>query len=172
MWIMIMNSFNLIFSFVVLAGNFSGGGGGLVAALLSSKLLMGWIPFMFSMLFFAVPLVRYFQIRSARQRRHHNNIRKRMFRIIYQSDGASQPLEAIQYAVNDKATEETLSRDTTETLLNELISELEGQTELKDNGKLLYTFPRIKLEMAEVKQIRSGHAPPGALGEIIMDTKI
>ena len=183
MWIFLMNGFNLLFSSLVVSGKLAGLAGlasqgdasmlagSLIGAILSGKLLLGWIPLIFSIVFFLVPLLRYFQIQKARQKRHHHNIRKRFYKIIFQTRAQPQTLEAVHYAINENASEETLSKEITKTMLEELVLNLKGETTVSEDGKVLYHFPRTALELSEVQKIREKRKPPDTLGEIIMDSE-
>jgi hypothetical protein len=73
------------------------------------QVVLGWIPLVFSILFFIIPLVRWFQIRSLQQRRQEQNVRKRLFKAIFVRRGQPQTVAAVTAAVNRGSGEAALA---------------------------------------------------------------
>lgn len=179
-----MNGFNLLFSFYLLAGvlpqlgnpdasnnlvmvlqNFLSAGSPLL------NFFLGWLPLIFSLLFFSIPLVRWFKIKRANQVRYHNNRRKRILKAIYRNQGRAQTLEEIVQVVNLNAKEETLKPPTVQKMLQELVLELGGDTEASSDGKIRYLFPKITLELNEVQVLRSERSATSAFGAIAIESE-
>ncbi|MCI0513070.1 hypothetical protein L0128_07665 [candidate division KSB1 bacterium] len=184
--IFIMNGFNLFFAINVIsasptvasgywegqAANFSE----MLTTLLThlgppATLFLGWIPFVFSTLFFAIPLVRWVQISMAKRKRHLNNIRKRIFKAIFKVLGKAQPLDAIVRQINSSAKEEQLASATVEKLLKELTLDLNGELVVSEQAQILYSFPRITAELDEVAQLRARRQLDTSLGAVIADSE-
>lgn len=181
--ILVMNGFNLLFSFAVLngllgrafvTGEYSEIGylvDGALHANPATAALLGWIPFIFSALFFLIPLVRWFGIRRARRRRYRNNLRKRFFKAIFNSRGEPRTAQEILRSVNTGAAEEPLSSAAAEKILGELLPDLQGETVLTEEGELAYAFPRIRREMEEAPRLRARRTAVKELGDVIMDSE-
>ncbi|MFW6333560.1 MAG: hypothetical protein ACOC23_09735, partial [Thermodesulfobacteriota bacterium] len=141
-----MNGFNLVFATVVLfqypvvlralgADTVSRDAVfGLVAAL-------GWMPLVFSLIFFLVPLLRYPAILRNNRRRHEANIRKRLYRAIFSFQGRPMTIDQAAAAVNRNAPEEQLGKETVARWLHTLVLDLGGETEVSDAGEVVYSFP-------------------------------
>jgi hypothetical protein len=73
-----MNSFNLLGAAMVLGGSFATvlGHGPLIT------IVLGWMPLMFSVLFFAIPLGRLLRLQVLRQRQRFQRLRKQLFKAI------------------------------------------------------------------------------------------
>ncbi|MDZ7266895.1 MAG: hypothetical protein ONB48_06035 [candidate division KSB1 bacterium] len=181
--IVLMNGFNLAFSFYLLnhllprllqsrlpEEILPGLGSWIATHATSAYLLLGWLPLIFSLLFFIIPLARWFKLQSARRRRHHNNIRKRLFKAIFQQQGKPQTARAIHQAVNDNAREEKLSPTTVERGLHEIVLDFPGETLVSPEGEMLYAFPRVARELAEVVHLRDQRRLEAGLGKVIMDS--
>ncbi|KAA0228886.1 hypothetical protein EDS67_12395 [candidate division KSB1 bacterium] len=182
--IILMNAFNLIFAFYLLtnllpaltapggpADMLPGLGDWIAAHDFAAYLLLGWIPLIFSVLFFAIPLLRWFKISKARRQRHRNNIRKRLFKAIYQENGNPQTAAQIHQIVNTGAREEQLPVSLVESVLREVALDLPGDTLVSAEGQVQYAFPRIGYELKEVTTLRSQSRRAETLGKIIMDSE-
>jgi hypothetical protein len=176
-----MNGFNLLLATLVLSGGLaqllqprgSMSFNTTVAALVNgpfANVLLGWLPLVFSILFFAIPLARLIRLRVRRQRRHVQNIRKRLFKAIFARQGQPQTLTALQSAVNANSREETLSREVVEDMLQTLSLDLQGDMTINDAAELQVAFPRISRELQEVEQLRRQRHADQALGKIIVES--
>ncbi|MCA9733092.1 MAG: hypothetical protein H6696_02960 [Deferribacteres bacterium] len=177
-FIALMNGVNLLVSYSVMRGNFdmlsdadfNGLAGAFVQIILDHQLLFGGIPFVFSILFFLVPLVRWLKIRRLRQQRHKNNIRKRLYKVIFSNAGTPQSAENIVAKVNHSGVEETLADKTISTFMDELVLDLNGETVISEDAKIQYHFPRISLEQKEAVALRSRSKMNRDLGDVVFDT--
>lgn len=179
-----MNGFNLLFSFYMLAAvlpelanpetsnsivmflqNF------VTADVQVIHFFLGWVPLIFSLLFFGIPLARWFKISRANRVRYHNNRRKRILKAIYLKQGRAQTLEEIVQAVNLNAKEETLKPAVVQKMLKDLVLDLGGETEASADGKIRYLFPKITLELNEVLALRSERQSTTTFGAIAIESE-
>lgn len=179
--IMGMNSFNLLFALLVLSGS--------VHALLHEvfhqqfvtttsnvasgslvTLVLGWIPFIFSLLFFLIPLVRAVRIHTLRRQRRTQNIRKRLFHAIFARQGEPQTVAEIVTAVHARAQEEALSSPVVEEAIKALVLDMPGDMLVSETAEVQFAFPRITREWQEVKQLRRQRRVDASLGEIIVES--
>ncbi|MDX2304707.1 MAG: hypothetical protein NW226_17995 [Microscillaceae bacterium] len=166
--VIFMNLFNLFFSLIFLAGANSPELAGDSAGIL---IFLGWIPFIFSVLFFGVPLMRYFQIQPLQRKRHLNNIRKRLMKVIYHNASSEVPLSYLEQNVNaQNKGEEKLSRENIEQVMNQLIRDLDGEIDQNERGEIIYRFPRLIEEMQEVARLRNLRESGRNLGNIVFDS--
>lgn len=182
-----MNGFNLLFAYLVLSGslanifytNYTYDLSSMLQPFLQSlstpgsaaNVLLGWIPLVFSISFFLIPAVRWLLLQKARKQRTINNIRKRLYKVIFQKKGRAQTSDAVVHAINDKAQEDQLPRETVENMLNKLALDMPGDTLVTDAGELLYVFPRVTYEMEEVDELRKHRKLDGGLGKVIVDSE-
>ena len=169
--IIFINAFNLLFaSFFTLNPEFRNmvGEDELGAIIFYG---LGVVPFLFSLIFFAVPLLRYFSILPKRSQRRRNNIRKRLIKIIYQKGVQKNlSLDEILSEVNSENAEK-LSKPEVEKMMNELVVDWQGDIILNDSGSIVYEFHQLRHELEEAKRIRLSQKNRGTdLGNIYMDT--
>ncbi len=118
MIICVMNGFNLLVAFFIATAD-------LTAFATSPEMLawlaantgwihvvLGWIPFVFSLLFFGIPLVRWLRMRRLQQRRQEQNVRKRLFKAIFDRHGQPQTVNEVTTAVNRDSEASALSSST------------------------------------------------------------
>lgn len=176
-----MNSLNLLGAVLVLSGGFSQlaqpqHGATLppaVAHLLSGPfftVFLGWLPLVFSVLFYAIPLGRLIRVQALRQRRHFQNIRKRLFKAIFAKQGQAQTLTEVLAASHANAHEETLSRQVVEEMMHTLSLDLEGDMTVNEAAESQFAFPRIRRELQEVKQLRQHRQVDKTLGKIMVES--
>lgn len=132
-----MNIFNLGMSVAIISG------GLLPTDNMLVLILLGWFPFVFSLLFFAIPLIRIPIITKKERERHRNNIRKKIVGVI-----TSQPERSFTFAdiimfggINKE--NEQLARQ----VLDKVVVELSGDTQLDENGTVHFVFPRLAQEL-------------------------
>jgi hypothetical protein len=168
-----MNLFNLIFSLIFVGGVMQNADLDLGEGASNSIILfLGWIPLTFSFLFFLVPILRYFQIQPLQQKRHLENIRKRIMKAIYLNQSAEIPLDVLLNAVNSQGKgEEKIDQSTVERMMHELINDFGGEIEMKDNSQIVYKFQNLREEMQEIRQLRAQRDSGKDLGKIIMDSQ-
>jgi hypothetical protein len=112
----LMNGFNLLMALTIMSGGLSAIAasarpgtflGFLAANETLVSVVLGWIPFVFSLLFFLIPLARGLQLSGLRRRRHKANIRKRLFKEIFDRQGRPQTADEMLAAVNTNAVDPT-----------------------------------------------------------------
>ena len=174
-----MNVFNLFFALLITSGAFSG----MVAAaqqnpemrgplidLLNSTTFLGWVPLVFSLLFFAIPLGRWMKVQFLRRQRRANNIRKRLYKVIFTTRGQPQTLDAVVTRVNQAGPEEKLAPDFVQKWMNELSLDLQGDLSVDEEGKLRYEFPKIRLELEDAPRLRAQKKITPGLGDVIVES--
>ena len=176
-----MNGFNLLFAVLVLSGSlvrllpmdqssaFATAAYGVVSSQVG-MVVLGWLPLMFSMLFFAIPLARLIRLQALRQQRHFENIRKRLFKAIFTRQGQPQTLRDVVTAVNANAPEETLAPPVVEDMMQTLALDLEGDMAVTDAAEVQFAFPRIRRELQEVERLRRHRQVDQTLGKIIAES--
>jgi hypothetical protein len=177
--LILINSFNLLMALVVMSGglaaiaasgranpflDFLSANGTLVTGVL------GWIPFVFSLLFFLIPLARGLRLGGLRRRRQEANIRKRLLKEIFSRQGQPQTVDEVLAAVNANAVEESLSRPVVETRLKEMSLDMPGDMIVSDAAEVQIAFPRIAAELGEVRRIREHRQVDDTLGDIIIES--
>lgn len=178
--IVVMNSFNLLFSLFVLGGALSNlealGPGSQLSAFMASQgwvveLFLGWLPLTFSGLFFLIPLGRLLKIQALQRQRQLQNIRKRLYKVIFGRRGQPQTVREIVDTVNSHASEEALSPQVVEDRMKELTLDLAGDMTVTETAQVQFTFPRIIRELQDIQQLRRHRRLDDTLGEIIADVE-
>jgi hypothetical protein len=176
--IVLMNSFNLLCALLVLSGILAnlealGPGNQLSTFLMSHRwfvtLCLGWLPLLFSVLFFLIPLVRLINMQALRRWRQFHNIRKRLYKAIFARQGQPQTVSEIVDTVNTHASEEPLSRQVVADRMKALSLDLAGDMTVTESAEVQFTFPRITRELHEAQQLRRQRHHGATLGEIIVE---
>jgi hypothetical protein len=173
--IFLMNGLNLFISYLILSGSLAMSIEALesipfVHFVLTQSVLFGWIPFVFSALFFIIPVIRWIVIRQWNKRRHYTNIRKRLFKVIYNKQKQENTLAEYEKLLNSGGSEELLTEPVIKEILDTLVIELRGEIKVDDQANLVYEFPRVKTELEEVPIIREGFKPDTNLGRVVLDS--
>jgi hypothetical protein len=132
--------------------------------------VLGWIPCLFSLLFFLIPLVRTVRIHALRRQRHAHNIRKRLFYAIFACQGEPQTVAEIVTTVNTRTPEDTLSSAVVEEAMQALALDMPGDMLVSESAEVQFAFPRIARELHEVRQLRRQRRVDATLGEIIVES--
>jgi hypothetical protein len=132
--------------------------------------VLGWIPLIFSILFFVIPLVRWFQIRTLQQQRQRQNVRKRLFKAIFARRGQPQTVPAVTTAVNRGSEEAALTPPEVESGLKQLVLDMPGDMDVSGSAEVQYAFPRLTAELDAVERLRQHRRDDDALGRIIMES--
>jgi hypothetical protein len=175
----LMNGFNLLLALLVVRGSFAW----LFAAQYTDpslaflpaygpfiEIVLGWVPLVFSLLFFVIPLVRLLRLQALRRQQHAQNIRKRLLKAIFTVQGQPQTLPEIQAAVNTAAEAEFLSPQVIEDTMKTLALDLEGDMQVTETAQVQFSFPRMQRELQEMHALRRHRRVDGGLGEIIADS--
>jgi hypothetical protein len=106
--------------------------------------VLGYFPLVFSILFFVIPLLRWFTIQKKNKKIELSIIRKKLIGVIsaYRERAFSHDdfftlgiINAEQSALVDH-------------VLEKLVTEMQGDISLDTDGKAVYTFPRLSKELA------------------------
>ncbi len=104
---------------------------------------LGYFPFIFSILFFVIPLIRIPIIARKNAKREMNILRKRLF-----SAFINRPDEEIDWnTIKQKAKIKPEEEEKALQMMNKLVIELQGELKLNENGQAVYTFPRLAKEL-------------------------
>lgn len=123
---------------------------------LGMRLALGWFPFLFSVVFFLVPLIRAVLIHRENKARQARNERRRALRRIVE-----------QYALPPQEVPLRPEPGPWRAQLDEAVRLYEGDLELDDEGLVGYRFPRLREELQDVARLRAAvDEQEFALGEI------
>jgi hypothetical protein len=179
MIICVMNGFNLLISFFMATGDLTafvtpGAAPDIFAWLVVNSawihVVLGWIPLVFSILFFVIPLVRWFQIRALQQRRQEQNVRKRLFKAIFARRGQPQTVNDVTAAVNRGSREAALTSPAVEAALKQLALEMPGDMAVSETAEVQFSFPRLTTELAAVERLRQNRRNGDTLGSIVIES--
>ncbi len=118
-----LNTFNLIMGAVVL--------GSAVSLTSAVAVGLGWIPLVFSSIFFAIPGVRALARRRHKKRAEAENERRSLVEAVYLSteQGQARPVDA-------KILDTSKAGD-------RIVRDFEADVEVTDDGDIYYTFPKV-----------------------------
>lgn len=168
-----MNAFNLLFSSVMLFSPVVGVRIGMQAGVFVGEgvvqLLLGVLPFVFSLIFFAVPLLRSIGVGRREAARRQRNLRRRVLRVLFDHEGESLSLDAMLREINSGG-ERAMTLDELERIVSRLVADYAGHSSIDDNGTVLYRFERIGHELRASERLRQGKEVDRRGGEVIFDT--
>lgn len=169
-----MNIFNLFMSYMIISSagmqtSFDLGS--------DAAILLGWIPLIYSTLFFLIPLIRYFINLPKQKAQHKLNIRKRLMKVVFQTyDMGSNhiheiPLKQLEKEVNKQGDiEEVLDKVTIEKVMRSTLSDLGGEAYLNDKNEIVYSFELISRELNEIDRIRAAKKEDGGIGDVVFES--
>ncbi len=144
-----MNAFNVIMSYFVIL-TFSNGtlsNADIVTEVvnISPAILygLGFFPLVFSIIFFIIPLIRLIYVSRMNAKRDDNILRKKIFSAFINHLDEELEWGYIKTRAKIKPEEETKALDS----MNKLIIELQGELKLDEQGRAVYTFPRLAKEL-------------------------
>jgi hypothetical protein len=174
-WITLMNTFNLIFSLVLVFGGWLGPMG--LNLGFWGSFFVGGFPLVYSSLFFLIPAFRWLKQRPLKRKQHELNIRKRLMRIVYQTYDSGKkhvheiPLKKLtEVANNQRKSEEKLDPDTIDRVMKDTLSELDGEAYLNDQNEIIYSFDLIAQELDAIDDIRENKKEDSDLGNVIFES--
>lgn len=133
---------------------------------------LGWVPFVFSLIFFIIPLFRSFAIIKQKRNRRAMNVRKRIMRYLFSMPSASATVDEVVTYINGKSKgEEVLKKHDVQEALDSMLRDFNGETTLNNNGDVRYTFPQIEQELKESELLRKNRSIDNDLGAVIVDTQ-
>ncbi len=119
-----------------------------------AKFLLGYIPVAFSLLYFAVSLVRLVGVRKQEAARLKRNREKKVMRAIFQQKLWRATADQIYFGLLSLG-EKELSKEETATILQSLLTKLQGDMELGPEGEPIYNFDRIRRELESAAHLRN-----------------
>ncbi len=137
--IIFLNLFNLIVSANFVAFSLEPGSG--IDTFINIGL--GYFPFIFSLMFFIIPLARIPYTIIKRMERNKSIIRKKLFRGIIRTIKTNPTIEEI-FNVGGVAPEEA---DKAKKIFEELLTDLQGTIQITENGTAVYEFERLRYEL-------------------------
>lgn len=124
-----MNLFNLFVSSAVITSNIDN---------IWILIFLGIFPFVFSILFFLIPLIRLPIISYLNKKREKHIIRKKLFRAIVKLNK--------QATVNEIFATAGISnneKDLAQSILNEMVIDYRGEIDINDTGEAIYKFDKL-----------------------------
>ncbi|MBT8489272.1 MAG: hypothetical protein HKO77_06500, partial [Gemmatimonadetes bacterium] len=114
------------------------------------------VPVIFSILFFAGPLVRMAGVGIENRRRAHRNVRRVLLGYVYRRalDGDDVGVAEAHAFVEGKLTDQLVRRAAVERVLDELATELNADVSVLDEGSVRYRFGAIPQQMAASESAR------------------
>jgi hypothetical protein len=115
-----------------------------------------WVPLIFSILFFAVPLARRAALARENRTRRGRNIRKVLLGFIYRKSVNDEPLtltgatRAVRTVLDDDGVRET----EVDAALQRLIVELDAAVAAAEDGAIAFRFPAVRRQLEAAEQLR------------------
>lgn len=148
-WISVLNGFNLAMAaFVTFA---------VVGLPLGAIIGLGWVPLVFSSMFFAIPLLRKLSHNRQKERAAHENERRESLSIVFESarDGKVRP-------VPDSSVPEKFQ--------DRFLVGYDGDIAVTDEGLTTFLFPRIAEEFDAGEQARESAANEVVFGKTVFSS--
>jgi hypothetical protein len=127
---------------------------------------LGIVPFVFSLLFWLIPLTRFALLKNDNEKIKLENLRKTAFRYIWDYPDAVSPGSINTELKECRPKNMTAAR-------NRVIKEMGvysvPEVAVNENGETVYSFNELKREKAALQKYRSSISP-AELGKIIFDT--
>ncbi len=148
-WISVLNGFNLAMSAFILFA--------VVGLPLGATIGLGWVPFVFSSLFFAIPLFRKISHQRDEQRAERENQRRESLSVVYQSarQGQARP-------VPDSSIPEPFQ--------DGFLVGYDGDIDVTDEGLTVFRFPRVADELEAGEEARRSAANEVVFGKTVFSS--
>ena len=109
------------------------------------------------------------QVRRDEAARVERNKLRRVTRVIFDTVGYDLTLQDVVHAVN-RGTQSPMSGPEVQRLLEKVLSDLQGSSDLREDGTVTYRFDRLRTERTTAASIREKTADADAVGDVIFDT--
>ena len=134
-----------------------------------------WVPVVFSVIFFSIPLLRRVSVALENKRRHARNIRGVLLGLVYrralEGPGGAVSVSEAYLHVASKLPDRGVSRDAVERALHRLAAELDADVTTDDEGETLFSFPALRRAFVASDVVRKKLAlEKRTLGEIVFAT--
>ena len=80
--------------------------------------------------------------------------------------------EEMVRAVNTDRRQSPLSLEKVTEILEHLVKELPGERQFPGDGRILYAFPAIQLELNAIAQVRQSLSRDDSLGQVVFDSNV
>ncbi|TXD35956.1 hypothetical protein FRC98_14895 [Lujinxingia vulgaris] len=150
-WIAIFNTFNLIMGAFIL--------GGVTGLSTGVSVVLGVIPVLFSLMFFAIPLGRRFARGGKLRRAKRENERRELIEAVYLSaatDGVARPVDAKIFETHPRG--------------DEIFADFDGEIRVEDDGRTLYLFPEVARQLGAAESARQRAADQVVFGQTIFSS--
>lgn len=131
-WITVFNGFNLIMSMFVLTASQVG---------LAMQIGLGWVPFVFSMMFFAIPGLRALRRSFRKRKAEQENEKRHAIGTVFASAASGEPGPVAASTIPESHEDE-------------LLVDYEGDIEVGETGDTWYRFPVIAQQYRAAEQAR------------------
>jgi hypothetical protein len=131
----------------------------------------GLIPFVYSFLFFAIPIVRIFVNIGLNSKRRKNNIRKRLIKEIFSFKDSRVPVTTLEQSLNSSnEISDKVDSSTIKKIMDDEIYDWQGEMAVDDNANVVYDFSLLKNTQAEAQLLRSQRKVTVSTGETVFDS--
>ncbi len=162
-----MNLFVLLMSLGVLASQSKTATEGI----LSIQIYIGMIPFVYSSLFFIIPLVRSLINGVFEKQRHLNNVRKRLMKEIYRNNKVKMPLAHLEHELNSsREITEKVDQKSVKQIMNDEVYDWKGESFVDNDAAVVYDFSLLRESQAEAKHLRVSRQSGVTTGQTVFDT--
>lgn len=131
------------------------------------------VPVVFSVLFFAGPLVRMIGVGFENRKRHRRNLRRVLTGFVYDRALRGRPvaLSEAHAHIRSKLPSVTPSRNEVASLLDEFVAALDGDVSVADDGDAYYRFTAIREQYAAADTVRRVlELEKRQLGDVVFST--
>ncbi len=125
---------------------------------LGAEVGLVWVPAVFSTLFFAVPLGRWFGHRAENARRRLRNVRKVLLGMVFRqslADGAPLSAERATDDVRIALVDPNVGAADVRGQLQAMSAEFDAEVEPAESGRIVYRFPAIRSALLGGEEVRS-----------------
>lgn len=148
-WISVLNGFNLAMSAFILFA--------VIGLPLGAQIALGWVPFVFSTLFFAIPLIRKVAHNKRKAHAATENDRRDALSIVFQSARDGEARQVPDTSVPDK-------------FQDEFLVGYDGDIDVTDEGLTVFRFPRVAEALEAGKEARESAANEVVFGKTVFSS--
>ncbi|MEP7217828.1 MAG: hypothetical protein ABI876_02870 [Bacteroidota bacterium] len=116
--------------------------------------LLGYMPILFSLSYFAISLIRYGITKKKEEERVARNKEKKVLKMIFQHRIWSGTADQIYFTIVSHGKND-IKREEIDPILQKLVVKLQGDIELGPEGEAIYTFDRLRREIEAAEQLRA-----------------
>lgn len=179
-----MNVFNLFFSLIFINASLVSASASEMAmeadnmllleltsdpAIISFATILGWIPFVFSALFFLVPIVRSIIYKILEKKRLHRNKLRLHYKAIFENINRDLSFSDLAHYLNS-GKHSKQSENEIKNLIEKAMLLLQGEIELSKVGVPLFSFKRLRREIQTSTKVKSNLKIDSSLGKIIFNS--